>query len=1037
MKTRAPDAMSAVSGAALLMTLFLVAAITLIVVSYLAVARQEVSVSGAVVSDTRARLGQEAAFAEAGALLEALTTGDGYLVTLATRREGAGGPERYTYISTPHPEGITHVPLFAGGEIVEASLPNLDALSTPVLADAPVARPEIRLRGETRTDLIELPPLTGLDEQGRLEMGATRPALGVVELPPVADLPYRTRYTYWIEDLEGYPDPATSGAWTGDADSAAMVHGHAAGDSRVASGAALPLEGGGGILFRFPASHRGQSLVDQAAPGLSPREILLQSWAIPGVAPERHPYNEAALLSAESRQVTGSRFAGVVRGDREPDRFSNGRHPYRRVPLIPYGHGYVDAGKPRQNLNALVAGRDLAIADLVERNLPTFKDRRGGFPPDEDYVATLAANAIDYADADSLPALPGNVKGAGTRVFRGVDSYCPVNEFYVRFRYVGYEAAGKQDLVVFEAMPYAEFWNTSNREVVMNHLRLRFRFLERLRFRTNSLWYEVSDAHRVLDEPFTSPGISVTVRPNHYQVASFGRVRWKVPVPRPALVPFPIVQDLRGVSNASVRAHYELFLGNDRIDQCGRPDPADVPATPKHGFFFTRHQPVFNAGESFIRFAAAALVAEDFGGIPKPVGSHLGDPWMPYFSRSTAQDAQYSLKATPGFRNYDHDKVNANRPDQVTDQVRVRDWPDRGYDSALGGSAPGTDQELPDAFHQAPSVDREAMAPWRISNLGRYHSVTELGHLHDPVMWVPDPGGGSGFSITKPSSMLYGTMRATSLRSLPATAVPGKLWGGGNTLRIGRPEHALFDRPGMRASQWLDLFHVGVPGTNLGPAGIPAEPLYRYHDPRDHQPPPSAPNPVTSRTEPSSLLYDPDLHAQSAYQLAGMLLNLNTAPTRFEIETLLRGPSVSSDVRLRTDHFTTPTYEREGATGRLRSALKEDAIPRIAQGLIEARPFLGPSHLARVFSELLERHDALPAHHNDAEAEEPFARLFNTTTISSRHFRIHAAAEVYHATTGEVVGRSRAVREVFLRPVRDATGTVTDSRIEVLSSRDL
>jgi len=244
----------------------------------------------------------------------------------------------------------------------------------------------------------------------------------------------------------------------------------------------------------------------------------------------------------------------------------------------------------------------------------------------------------------------------------------------------------------------------------------------------------------------------------------------------------------------------------------------------------------------------------------------------------------------------------------------------------------------------------------------------------------------------------------------------------------------------MRASQWLDLFQAGYNGTNLGPApgaGTSVAELYRHHDPRDHQPPPTASDPVESQTEPYAILYDPDLNAQGRYALVYGHLNLNTAPTRFEIETLLRGPFVSCDLRLERDDYKTPDYVRDGEGGPLRSGLREDAIPLIAEGILAARPFYSPSHFARVLSGLIDRHDALPDHHNDAEAEETFARIFNTTTLSSRHFRIHSAAEVYHGTTGEVVGRAGRVRELFVRPEREADGTIIRTRLEILSTREL
>ncbi|HRQ90016.1 MAG TPA: hypothetical protein PLA50_14550, partial [Bacteroidia bacterium] len=276
-------------------------------------------------------------------------------------------------------------------------------------------------------------------------------------------------------------------------------------------------------------------------------------------------------------------------------------------------------------------------------------------------------------------------------------------------------------------------------------------------------------------------------------------------------------------------------------------------------------------------------------------------------------------------------------------------------------------------------------------------------------------------------------LRETWLKSLPAEAQPGKMWGGGNTLRIGRPEHARFDRPGMRASQWLDLFHTGYTGTNLGASGHSDEDLLRHYDPRDHQPPASAADPVASAIRPSSLVYPPDLNAQGRFLWVNGHLNLNTAPTRFEIETLLRGPFVSSDLRLGTDHFKSPEYRREGDGETLASGLREESIPRIAESLMHARPFYSPSHLARVLSHLLDRYDALPPHHNDAEAEETFARIFNTTTFSSRHFRIYTVGEVHHPGTGEILAQTRRVREVFLRPVRDPSGQIVRCEIEVLS----
>lgn len=1026
-------------GAALLVVLVLLSSITLLVVSLFALARQEAAIGQAQSMTVRAILAEEAAFVEASAMLRALTSNDQYLVTSTQLLRPGRPPCRYTFVSTADAASLVHVPLFAGGQTQHSPLPNLDLLPSSDLPEHSPISPQVIFAGKTRRDAISLPRLTHLRPKGTLEEEETQPELGFIDLPAPSSAPWRARYTYWIEDLEGYPNLDVVHACHGPHETAALRLGYRADDSRVRATTPLLLEKEEGVFYQFAPSHRGQSLVDQVAPGLSPREIALQAWSLPGVPRQRHPYHDAAHLARERHWVADARFPTVGAPWREPDRLVIGLHPYWVRPHIPYGHGYPDEGRPRHNLNVLVAKRDIGIADIVARNLPRFRERQGGFPPDEDYLATLAANVIDYADEDGHPALPGNTHNARGRQFRGVDAYGAVNEFYLQFKYLGYETEGENDRLHFEATPYAEFWNPTNQPVLMKGMRLKFRLLEPLRFQANSVWHVLDDSHRVLDEAASPPeGLQLEIPPNHYRVVRFGRIRWERTIPRPPLVAFPVIQELRGVSSASLRAHYAFFLGEDLVDHCGRPGPQDPPGSARHGFFFPPHAAVLVPGEYFMRLAIPNLSMEAYGGVPKVVGSHLGDPWMPWYSRGTAEDAQYRLKATPGFRNFDHDKASPAQPDRFKDQARVRDWPDRGYDSPLGSAAPHSDAELPEAFDPPFQPELEAYAPWRLSQLGHYHSVTELGHLHDPVMWAPLPEDpGIEFSLTRPATHRYEVLRNASLRRLPPNAVPHPLWGGGNTLRIGRPEHRLFDQPGRRASQWLDLFHTGYTGSNLRATGLPEDWLYHHHHPRDHQPPPAAPDPAEAESLPYRHLYPPELNAQGQFQLVHGQINLNTTPTRFEIETLLRGPSVSSDLRLRTEHYDSPDYAREGESGELRSALRTEAIPSLAEGLMRARPFLGPSHLARVFSELLEQHEALPEHHNDAEAEEPFARLFNLTTLSSRHFRIYTAAEIYHADSQQVLSRARRVREVFLRPIRHPSGDIERVQLEILSTRQL
>ncbi len=79
--------------------------------------------------------------------------------------------------------------------------------------------------------------------------------------------------------------------------------------------------------------------------------------------------------------------------------------------------------------------------------------------------------------------------------------------------------------------------------------------------------------------------------------------------------------------------------------------------------------------------------------------------------------------------------------------------------------------------------------------------------------------------------------------------------------------------------------------------------------------------------------------------------------------------------------------------------------------------------------------DHLPT--GDAAAEESFARTFNLSNFSSRHFRIHIAGEYYRrrdaAGKAVPVASSRRVYEVFLRPIRDTAGNIETVECRILS----
>jgi hypothetical protein len=120
---------------------------------------------------------------------------------------------------------------------------------------------------------------------------------------------------------------------------------------------------------------------------------------------------------------------------------------------------------------------------------------------------------------------------------------------------------------------------------------------------------------------------------------------------------------------------------------------------------------------------------------------------------------------------------------------------------------------------QAPNIGITSIsdpAPCKISNFGSYTNICELGNIFDPIQWAPpiatnnyancDINTNTGSAWTK-----------------------NNMYGGGSTLRIGRPEHSLFaftnfansgtpiPNMGQSAAALLDLFCVTNGNDKGGP----------------------------------------------------------------------------------------------------------------------------------------------------------------------------------------------------------------------------
>jgi hypothetical protein len=193
-------------------------------------------------------------------------------------------------------------------------------------------------------------------------------------------------------------------------------------------------------------------------------------------------------------------------------------------------------------------------------------------------------------------------------------------------------------------------------------------------------------------------------------------------------------------------------------------------------------------------------------------------------------------------------------------------------------------------------------------------------------------------------------------------------------------------------------------------------------------------------------------------------VNLNTA-SRDVLRALLAG-KINADPAILP--ASTSFYPARSQAADRPDGAASAAADLFADLIIKHRPFATPAELAdklmRVTGKLadgtlktddvplLGTKDGAPSttgakatEWNDAAAEELFARLFNSTTVRSRNFRIvvtgQAIRQATSRQTGVVTARVMATRSrlyhVFVEPVRAADGTITSQKVKVTHARTL
>ena len=893
------------------------------------------------------------------------------------------------------------------------------------------------------------------------------------------------RYSYWVEDMQGYLDAERVGGnqrkggthgranevWESEAETW---------NSEI-SEIATEYISEGGVVPLWPA------------PGLNPSYVQTEGEE---ATAENSPLSEVAVYTLD--QKTGGRideteFDDTIRDlapkaptpasllalsgveaplDRVPDgadrgrmelknsetepeprwieeSFVTGNQSWEEFALIPFAPGIDPSvmGTPRLNLNEKLAeldGVDAAtgtdtqrevveeITEHIQTALPRFaSQRRGGFgdwnsgeDQDKAYLRNIAASIIDYADIDGVPTVDEGQ-------YRGIDSSPLVTEHLITHRYDSFEKRDGANFIVIGVEIFVELWNMSNYPITGQY-ELGYSnpyvfealgnpevdFMSPLDNTTPSSSQSWSSHTLRKDEDarWYSAPTEVTIPSNGYTLVKTGEIMYHLLVsPDGTFLPLPI--ELTVVEQGET--NYRLKWNNVICDRSGA------------GMELTSLK--LNSAANLDQITRAVIC-----GTWGAFNNFYTGPYDPRHSwwagldneEGVVSENSYPRNYNPGRRTVRYAIVRNGNEDELYGRMLVSEWPDGGHDAGFAVNSfhkkTGTTSDRAlrpdsDTLYKGDVEPESDKAPVFISNLGRYFSETELGNIYDPLMWR------NKSNPTRTNEIWFrGSINATRNNNVPEVEEASKkatVVGGGNTLRIGRPEHTKFDDLGERASQLLDLFHCGEPFSTVEEERIGQK---------------------------RSVDGQVNINTASREVLRALVAGILVADTE------LGSQSTSFDTNRAFAPRVSGRYEDIAATDGIESEENNlDEGGAIADAIIAARPFVSRSQLASlvypstvsdddlvgkpVFGNKLNHEPAIQLQWSDRASEEVFARLYNSTTVRSRNFRVHVVGQALEQTpSGNLrikATRKRSFR-VFVNPgdQQSESGQFDSEKISVETS---
>lgn len=608
--------------------------------------------------------------------------------------------------------------------------------------------------------------------------------------------------------------------------------------------------------------------------------------------------------------------------------------------LIPFGFTFPREGQPKVALNPIISiGGPSAverIREAINDNLPQFGPQRCGGMESNQYLNNIAASIIDYADPDSTPTT-----GPG---YRGIDLHPFMTQWFMWTQWKSRSSTSSEFIIHH----YLELWNMNDKPAEGT---LTFEAKNNYTVTIGSTLYKFGSTIT----PHTS---TINLQPNEYKVLLIGQDVHNVATVGAPGEPlnFPFHSD----SNYTLKWNGVTIDrapgGVRRLARSVRLIPGIAPAT---NATWSASIPgfIYHSGSSFLN-------------------GNVGDPRISFFLTGIQDANAYDTRASSGGR-----VVRFGLESNSYGQVLTSAWPDPKKDFSAGTRIGGNNR-LPTSV-PPPSAD-PLLAVAHIANYsdGKLRSVAELGNIFDSGLWRQYNGTAGGDPATDAWKDIIDSTDADAN------------YGGGRTLRIGRPEFTRFNKLGIRASDLLAIFS-------------------------------------TDPTRPTKGLVNLNTAPREVLQALGAGLNLSQGEKTEPNE--IREPTINSsrgsrfaDAVLRNRPFTsthqlaTMTYLPEGGGG--------------------GETFFGNRKQWR-------NSDTTPPHRSDSDftwrdlvAERYFRNIYDLVTVQSRNFRIYVTGQAIQTSPSgqvRVLGTSRKVVTVSLIPDRDENGNITKPKATILESKDL